>query len=423
MAAAFCAATAWGQATRTATGPATAPATAPAKSPKRIDPYVALLKDKGIEPNRVGLEKFLDQLHPSDAALERAAELIRQLGSAVWRQRETATRELLKMPSIPIEMLRQAEKDPDVEIRARAQHILGRRAGQTERLLHAGFRTIAAGKLTGLAPGVLKAIPLCADEYLLTAGGRALGATVRDQDVDLLRLALKSENVEVRRAAAGATAKLLGKKSAKEVYPLLDDREPRVALAAAIGLADCGDRKVLEPLLRMLSAKNVRVRARSAATLRALTGRNFHFAAYAAPAERAKSVAAWKKWLDTEGAAAKLHCPLKITGSGVGDLHGNTLIAYGNRNKVEELTPAGKVVWTCRAQGAWAAEKLPNGNVLVAAYQLNKVQEIDRGGKVVWEYRVNCLGVKPLATGNVLVADHRGKRAIEVTRDKKVVWT
>ena len=423
----LCAAAGWCDRKAPRSRPATRAAAKPVEPSERPDPYAATLKELAITPDAGGIGEFLRALHPSAAGLKRAEALIRQLGSAVWQQREAATRELLKMPSIPIEMLRQAEKDPDIEVRARAQHILGHRSRRKDQVLHAVLGTIAARKLRGLSPGVLKAIPLFANEYLLAAARKALGATARAQDADLLRRALEGKNVQVRIAAAGAMTKLLGPRSPREVYPLLKDREPRVALAAARGLADCGDRKSLAALWRLLSAENVGIRVSSAATLRALTARNFHFAAHAAPADRAKAVAAWKKWIATEGAAAELHFPLKTTASGVGDLHGNTLIAYGNRNKVEELTPAGKVVWTSRVQGVWAAEKLPNGNVLVAGIAGGivggKVQEIDRKGKVVWEFGVNCLGIKPLATGNVLVADFRGRRAIEVTRAKKIVWT
>ena len=420
----LCAAAGWCDRKQPPSRPATNAATKPAKHP---DPYAATLREMGITPDAGGIGKFLRELHSSAARHKRTAVLIRQLGSAVWQERETATRELLKIPFIPIEMLRLATKDPDIEVRSRAQHILGRRPRQTDQVSHAVLATIAARKLRGLVPDLLKAIPLFADEYLLAAARKALEATTRAEDADLLRRALAGKNVQVRIAAASAMTKLLGPKSPREVYPLLTDREPRVALAAARGLADCGDRKSLVALWRLLSAENVGIRVRGAATLRALTAEYFHVTAYAAPADRAKAVAAWKKWIDTKGGAAKLHFPLKIAVSGVGDLHGNTLIAYGNRNKVEELTPAGKVVWASRVQGAWAAEKLPNGNVLVAGIAAGiaggKVQEIDRKGKVVWEFSVNCIAVKPLATGNVLVADFRGKRAIEVTRDKKIVWT
>ena len=419
----LCAAAGWCDRKAPRSRPATRAATKPVEPSGRLDPYAATLKELEITPDAGGIGKFLRGLHPSPATLKRAEVLIRQLGSAVWRQRDSATRELLRMPAIPAEMLREAARDPDIEIRSRAQHILDRRTTRMDQVLHAVFGTIAARKLGGLAPGVLKAIPLCADEYLVAAARKALGATARAQDADLLRRALEGKNVQVRIAAAGVMAKLLGPRSPREVYPLLTDREPRVALAAARGLADCGDRKSLEALSRPLSAEKVRVRAQSAATLRALTGKNFGYVPYGKPADRAEAAAAWKKWIDAQGATAELHFPLKALPSGVGDLHGNTLIAYGYKNKVEELNPAGKVVWSCSARGAWAAEKLPNGNVLIAAYNHNKVQEIDRKGKVVWEFAANCLNAKPLANGNVLVADYRGKRAVEVTRAKKIVWT
>ena len=77
--------------------------------------------------------------------------------------------------------------------------------------------------------------------------------------------------------------------------------------------------------------------------------------------------------------------------------NGNTLIAGGNNNRVLEVTPEGKIVWSIDQHElpgitlAWVTtlEVLPNGNIIFG----------------------NC---------------HAGPdnpQLIEVTRDKKVVWT
>ena len=80
------------------TRPTTRAATKPAERP---DPYAATLKEMGINADREGIGKFLRELHPTEATLKRVRVLIRQLGSALWRQRQAASRELLTMPAVP----------------------------------------------------------------------------------------------------------------------------------------------------------------------------------------------------------------------------------------------------------------------------------------------------------------------------------
>ena len=76
---------------------------------------------------------------------------------------------------------------------------------------------------------------------------------------------------------------------------------------------------------------------------------------------------------------------------------GNTLIAAGNGNRVIEVNPAGKIVWSVEH------DELP-------------------GIKLCW---VSTLALRP--NGNLVFGNcHAGPnnpQAIEVTRDKKVVWT
>ena len=77
--------------------------------------------------------------------------------------------------------------------------------------------------------------------------------------------------------------------------------------------------------------------------------------------------------------------------------NGNTLIAAGNGNRVIEVTPAGKIVWSL------GHDELP-------------------GIRLAW---VTTLQMRP--NGNLIVGNcHAGPenpQLIEVTRDKKVVWT
>jgi hypothetical protein len=132
---------------------------------------------------------------------------------------------------------------------------------------------------------------------------------------------------------------------------------------------------------------------------------------------------------------------------------GNYLVCHEGDGCVREYDPAGKVVWEYkldlggrpRSPGhgpeghgteVFGAVRLPNGNTVIAGGNNNRVVEVDPAGKVVWSLDqkelpgitlawVTTLHVLP--NGNLIVGNcHAGPdnpQLVEVTRDKKVVWT
>ncbi len=133
--------------------------------------------------------------------------------------------------------------------------------------------------------------------------------------------------------------------------------------------------------------------------------------------------------------------------------NGHYLVAHENDGCVREYDEAGKVVWTYKlglgdraASGGhgveghgdhvYSAYRLPNGNTLMGCGNGNRVIEVSPEGKVVWSVEqkelpgitlawVTMLEVLP--NGNIVIGNcHAGPenpQMIEVTRDKKVVWT
>jgi Mala s 1-like protein len=133
--------------------------------------------------------------------------------------------------------------------------------------------------------------------------------------------------------------------------------------------------------------------------------------------------------------------------------NGHYLVCHEGDGKVREYDPAGKVVWTYKldlagrpasdghgveAHGTavYGAVRLKNGNTLIACGNGNRVIEVSPEGKTVWSLEqrelpgitlawVTTLHVLP--NGNVIVGNcHAGPdnpQLFEVTRDKKVVWT
>ena len=132
---------------------------------------------------------------------------------------------------------------------------------------------------------------------------------------------------------------------------------------------------------------------------------------------------------------------------------GNYLVCHEGDGKVREYDPKGKVVWTYaldlggRARSAghgpeghgtevFGAIRLPNGNTTIAGGNNNRVLEVTPKGKIVWSIGHDELpGIRLawvtslhyLPNGNLIVGNcHAGPKnpqLFEVTRDKKVVWT
>lgn len=387
-------------------------------------PYVEILLDKNIEPKSATLAKYLTELHPSKEQLNKAKQLIEQLGDPKsFQAREAAMAQLLIMPTLPSEALNEATRGEDPEIRWRAKRVLDVGKPESTKVMHAAFKVIAEQKIPGIMPELVAALPLCVEKHIVTAAQEAIASAATKDDLALLRKTVADGSTIARVACVNGMINVLGAEGATDLVPLLADKDDQVKLVATRGVANLGDRQALASLLSLLSSEDLQVRVSASSALRQFTGQQIAFAAYDKVENRQKSVDQWKQWVETDGKTAKLNFPLKKFGSGIGYLAGNTLLAYGYQNKVAEYTPDGKEIWSYPAQGAWSAEKMANGNVLISEYNGNRVIEVNMESKIVWEYSVtNPLNAKPLENGNVLIAQHSGNKALEISPDKKIVW-
>ena len=239
------------------------------------DPYTAILAEQAIAPDLPAIVKYLGSLPPSDDNRRHIAQLVAQLGHDDFGRRELATRQLVALPVVPVELLRAAADNVDepTELRLRARSVIAQRAAgnASSTVAVACFRTIARRKLTGATAPILDVVPLYGQEFVLAAARDALKTTSRTQDIPLLRRAVLAEGpTDVRVAAAVALAAVAGDAARADLLALAaDDWDARVRLTAARALADRGDRACLPPLVDLLWADEVRVRGGAIATLRA----------------------------------------------------------------------------------------------------------------------------------------------------------
>jgi hypothetical protein len=133
--------------------------------------------------------------------------------------------------------------------------------------------------------------------------------------------------------------------------------------------------------------------------------------------------------------------------------NGHYLVCHEGDGKLREYDSAGKVVWTYELDlngrpaspghgpeghgvSVFGAIRLPNGNTMIAGGNNNRVLEVTPAGKIVWSIDQKELPGVTLAwvttlellpNGNLIIGNtHAGPdnpQLIEVSRDKKVVWT
>lgn len=119
---------------------------------------------------------------------------------------------------------------------------------------------------------------------------------------------------------------------------------------------------------------------------------------------------------------------------------GNTLITDTTNDRVLEVSPEGKVVFTseCWDGGSGSlsdgshldypndAHQLDNGNLLITDRNNNRCLITDRKGNLHWSYTEavdhphNC---DPTPDGTFMIASSNGDKVLEVNREKEVVWS
>jgi len=131
--------------------------------------------------------------------------------------------------------------------------------------------------------------------------------------------------------------------------------------------------------------------------------------------------------------------------------NGHYLVAHEGDGKVREYDGKGQVIWTYALDlvgqpetgghdghgiNVFGAVRLKNGNTLIAGGNNNRVFEVNPGGKTVWSIERDELPgihlcwithLEVLPNGNIVFGNtHAGPnnpQIVEVNRDKKVVWT
>lgn len=387
-----------------------------------VSPNVKRLTEYGLAPTTESLAGYLASLVPSDERRAELQRIVAQLGDGEFARREQASLLLARQVVGVREVLEQAVRGEDPEIRWRAKRVLDETDRESGALFNAVVATIHERELPGLCQPLMASLPLCKDDSQQTALRRALVATAVESDTMFLRQQVSSPDPQARIAAIVTLGQLVGPAADDDARRLLADSEPLVQAAAARVLADHGHREAIEPLVRLLDSDQTNVRIEASRTLRAFTGQHFGYTVYDLPEKRAASLSTWKKWLDDESASAPLSFPLRDTPADLGRL----LVCDHSQNLLLEFDAAGRKLWERQvAPQPWACLGLPNGHRLVGSYNEKSVVEYDDKGEEVWrvsELSGGPTSIQRLDNGNTLIACTEGGQVVEVDPAKKIVW-
>jgi hypothetical protein len=349
----------------------------------------------GVRADDAGLLAYLGSLRPLDGVRRQVKELVGHLGDDNFPSREQAMRQLTKLAAFAVDELQEASRGSDREVARRAKAILAEYeagADQREDVLLAVLRTLARKKTVGAVPVLLDTPTAWERRDFRKAAEKSLNACYRPADAEALTRSLHAVN-------------------------------PHLRAAAAVCLLNQGDRRSLAVLGRLLDSPELEIRNRAGRVLRAVSGRDFGFVAYAGPEAREKAAAAARRWIEAEGRTANLTRPAPVE-----SLLGKILMCChteGRDERVIELDENGKKIWEKESPGVFCCQGLADGHRLAGSLS-GRVGEYDAQGEVVWSLEKTpdpVMAVQRAANGRTLLAlgsIHRKSKLQVIRADKSV---
>jgi hypothetical protein len=383
------------------------------------------IKELGLATDGPALVRFLKQRVKPEADLEQIKKLIGKLGDEDFQVRLRATQTLIGIGAPAVPLLKEALKNPDVEVMRRADDCIK----SIEKLATPGMvstvvRVLAARHPEQAFPVLMEYLPKAEDPMIVDEIARGLArAGVRDGKPDpILAKALTDPSPLLRGVAAEAIGRGAAQKG--EVRTLADkDPDKSVRFRAAVGLIGGRDREGVTALLRLLPESPADQAWKIEDVLVRLAGEKAPAVALGdAPESRKKAQEAWQAWWKQHGAALDL-AKVEVDG-----LHrGSLLVAAMNRtgavSSVMELDRTGKVLWQIDGlRNPIAVQSLPGDKVLIGEYSTRQVTERNSKGEILWQKPANNLlvGAQRLPNGNTFIATR--SQITEVTRDGKEVF-
>jgi HEAT repeat protein len=369
----------------------------------------------------------------TEVDLHKAETLIDKLGDDAFETRQQAEKELKTMGAKIMPLLKQAQRNPDLEVRTRANRILASiEMNKATPLSPVTARLIALRKPKGAVEALLAFMPFAEDEALLEECQTALNMVAYPKGLkahSAIVKALKDKSA-IRRAAAGA-ALCYGPftEYLPQIRQLLRDRDNTVRLKTALALAGAKEREAVPVLIELIAMLPSEQSASAEDYLMKL-------AREAPPKElpdgdegrkkRSESWAAWWKTNSTTVAMVDRFSPIARQ-----RYLGYTMLVQANNNQITELGTDNKPRWTLSVPNPYDAQYLKGNRILVAEYNTQRVTERDLKGDIKWTVQVPSwpLQAERLRNGHtfivcrnlLMLVDRAGKQVMKLDRPHDVM--
>jgi hypothetical protein len=376
----------------------------------------ALLREAKVATDGAALLAFFRSRSLTEGDSNRLSDLVRQLGSDDFLQRERASAELASRGPPATPFLKRALADPDPEIARRSRACLEEiEQGPGPTLPAAAVRVLQRRKPVGAVQALLAYAPHAEDASVEDEVNNALVVLgVREGKADPALVAALVDREPARRAAAAfAVGRTADADQHAAAACLGSDPDPTVRYRAALGLVAGHDRAGLTVLVGLVAEAPPLVAERAEEML-------FRLAGDQAPqvdrspadsgAARKRVQAAWERWLREQGAQVDLGRLESAT-----PYLGYFLVVEPDGGTVYECERGGKVRWRLTGLSRpHDAKILPGGRILVSEYDAKRVSERDLQGKILWTHPAeDGRYVERLPNGNTFIATTT--RAFEVT--------
>jgi len=366
---------------------------------------------------------------PDEAARQKTAALIDELGDDSFVVRERASEELIHLGTVAVALLQKAteeDQNPDAEVRHRARLCLSSiEQGPNPGVSAATIRVVSLRKPPGSAEALLAYLPFASGDVDTEEVEKALAAVAyQDGRPAQALLAALHDPLALKRATAGVALTQGGVAPPVSVQTLLRDRDPEVRLPVAMALVARKDRAAVPALIDILGELSPEQLWQAEELLRRLSGSQAPPTALGTDAtSRRQCRDAWAAWWRTNSARVDM----TVLDSAPRML-GYTLIVQftqwgNNTGRVYEIGPDRKVRWHVDGLNLPIdAQIVGRNHVLVAEYYGSVVTERDFKGKIVWQQQANNpVSVQRLPNGNTFIAGQN--EILEVNRAGESLYT
>jgi HEAT repeat protein len=228
-------------------------------APAESDPAAAdeaVLRAAHVASDGPGLLEFFRQRTLTGAERQHLQELVRQLDDDDFDVRERASVALSDFGPPALSALRQAAKNPSLEVARRAERCLKAAEPESPETVSAAARLLALVKPAGAAEVLLGYLPDADDDQAAAEAQGSLEAVAfHDDKADPAVLKALDDGIPARRAAAAEALCHRGKvRMAPRVRRLLKDADPGVRLRVALLLADLREDAAMPVLIASVAA-------------------------------------------------------------------------------------------------------------------------------------------------------------------------